>query len=126
MPTTPMRLLFALLALWSCSFWGTGVLPLADGDDLYLKKQQIETEFAIWLASSNIQKTIVEKQLAGNYAYTLVMDNKGRVQTVYADDNPDALVTGRQNEMTRLLRTFKTSVRLKRDERIKFTPTIKL
>ena len=87
---------------------------------------QVKTAFDTWLASPEVQKQIAEKKLGGDYVYTIIVDYRGQVQTVYADDNAEDKVMARQNEMTRLLRTFRCELKLNRNERVKFQPKFKV
>lgn len=87
---------------------------------------QVQAAFDTWLASPAVQKQIAEKKLAGDYVYTVIVDYHGQVQTVYADDNAEDKVLARQNEMTRLLRTFRCAIKLNRQERVKFQSKFKV
>ena len=94
--------------------------------DLAEAGKQVQMEFDLWLAKPEVQKTISEQKLGGNYIYTMVIDHRGLVQTVYADDNAETINMTRQNEMTRLLRTFTSTIRLGPNERVRFQPKFKV
>jgi hypothetical protein len=114
-----LRNLLVLIILWIATFNRVDARPDPEPKALAVQANQ---EFMAWLLSEPIQKVIQEKHLSGHYIFTVVLDAKGKVQTVYADENPDENIVARQNDMARLIRIFRSRIRLKQHGQVKFKP----
>jgi|GEM_PF-5771863 len=117
-----MKVLLIFLSIWSCVFWD----PLLQQEYVSEPAERAEKEFRTWLTTPKVQDVVQERKLAGSYLFTVILDAKGKVQTVFADENPEQNLVAQQNEVARLIRTFKCSIHLKNEQKIKFKPAFNL